>query len=456
MTRIQGWWTAIAVFRQPQVIAMLFLGFSSGLPLALSFSVLGLWLKEDGMSLGNAVQFSLVGLPYLFKFAWAPLIDRVPLPGLTQWLGQRRGWMLLSQVMVMGAIFALGGFASATAPMLTAFVAVAMTFSAATQDIVVDAYRIDRLAEDEQAAGAAMVIYGYRIGMLVSGGGSLILADHMGWPVVYAIMAALMSIGIVTTLLNREPENIEKQQVKDQEQALAVRLGQKFSPATARLLAWAQVAILAPFRNFMTKKAWVIILLTIVLFKLGDALAGVITNLFLVDELGFSKTQVGTIVKGFGLIATLSGIAFGGVLLKRLGMFRALVLSGVLQLGSNALFIVQYHLGTDVAFLHVTIGVENFTGGMGTVVFVAYLSALCNKAFSATQYALMSALASVPRGFISANAGHWVEDLGWVNFFAVTIVAAVPGILLLFYLRRYDMGIIHVDRETNKTNGAGV
>tara|TARA_R110002073_G_scaffold68128_9_gene169266 strand:+ start:2643 stop:4004 length:1362 start_codon:yes stop_codon:yes gene_type:complete len=447
VTRVKSWWAAIEVFRQKHVIAMLFFGFSSGLPLALSFSILGLWLKEDGMSLGNAVQFSLVGLPYLFKFAWAPLIDRVPLPFLSSLMGQRRSWMLLSQGMVMVMIFALGGFASATAPVLTAFVALAMTFSSATQDIVVDAYRIDRLAEDEQAAGAAMIIYGYRIGMLVSGGGSLILADHMGWPAVYAIMAVLMSVGIITTLLNREPENIEKQLVRDQERDLAVQFSEKFSPGLARFLAWVQVAIWAPFQNFMTKKAWVLILLTIVLFKLGDALAGVITNLFLVDALGFSKTQVGTIVKGFGLIATLSGIAVGGALLKRFGMFRALVLCGVLQLGSNALFIVQYHLGVDVAFLHVTIGVENFTGGMGTVVFVAYLSALCNKAFSATQYALMSALAAVPRGFLSANAGHWVESLGWVNFFTLTIFAAVPGILLLFILRRYDMGIVSVDKE---------
>lgn len=422
---------------------MLFLGFSSGLPLALSFSVLGLWLKEDGLSLGETVQFSLLGLPYLFKFAWAPLIDRMPLPFLTARLGQRRGWMILSQVMVMAAIVALGGFSSASAPVLTAVIALSLTFSSATQDIVIDAFRIDSLSDDEQAAGAAMAIYGYRIAMLVSGGGSLILADIINWSLVYFIMASFMVVGMITCFLSPEPASREKQIVNDQEAALIEKFQESFGRKSASFLAWSQIAIVAPFQNFMTKKTWVIILLTIVLFKLGDALAGVITNLFLVDALGFTKTQVGTIVKGFGLVATLSGIALGGILLNKTGMFKALVITGVLQLLSNGLFIIQYYLGSDVLFLHVTIGVENFTGGMGTVVFVAYLSALCNKAFSATQYALMSALSAVPRVFLSANAGHWVESLGWVNFFTLTIIAAVPGILLMFYLRKYNMGISH-------------
>ena len=443
MERVKNWWGAIEVYRQKNIISMLFLGFSSGLPLALSFSVLGLWLKEDGLSLGETVQFSLLGLPYLFKFAWAPLIDRMPLPFLTARLGQRRGWMILSQVMVMVAIVALGGFASASAPVLTALIALSLTFSSATQDIVIDAFRIDSLSDDEQAAGAAMAIYGYRIAMLVSGGGSLILADIIDWSLVYFIMASFMVVGMITCFLSPEPASSEKQIVNDQEAALIEKFQENFGRKSASFLAWSKIAIVAPFQNFMTKKAWVIILLTIILFKLGDALAGVITNLFLVDALGFTKTQVGTIVKGFGLVATLSGIALGGILLNKTGMFKALVITGVLQLLSNGLFIIQYYLGVDVLFLHVTIGVENFTGGMGTVVFVAYLSALCNKAFSATQYALMSALSAVPRVFLSANAGHWVESLGWVNFFTLTIIAAVPGILLMFYLRKYNMGISH-------------
>ncbi|PCI33815.1 MAG: MFS transporter [Alphaproteobacteria bacterium] len=443
MERVKSWWVAIEIYRQKNIVSMLFLGFSSGLPLALTFSVLGLWLKEDGLSLGEVVQFSLLGLPYLFKFAWAPLIDRMSLPFLTARLGQRRGWMILSQAMVMTAIVALGLFASASTPVLTALIALSLTFSSATQDIVIDAFRIDSLTDEEQAAGAGMAIYGYRIAMLVSGGGSLILADIMAWTMVYFIMGSLMVIGMITCLLVKEPDSTEKQAVNDQEAALIEKFHQNFSMRFSRFLAWGQTAVATPFQSFMTKKAWVVILLTIVLFKLGDALAGVITNLFLVDALGFTKTQVGTIVKGFGLVATLSGIALGGVLLSRIGMFRALVLTGVLQLLSNGLFIAQYHMGADVLFLHVTIGAENFTGGMGTVVFVAYLSALCNKAFSATQYALMSALSAVPRVFLSANAGHWVESLGWVNFFTLTIFAAVPGILLLFYLRKYNMGISH-------------
>jgi len=441
--RVKNWWGAIEVYRQRNIVSMLFLGFSSGLPLALSFSVLGLWLKEDGLSLGETVQFSLLGLPYLFKFAWAPLIDRMRLPFLTRSFGQRRGWMILSQAMVMGAIVALGIFTSASAPILTAFIALSLTFSSATQDIVIDAFRIDSLSDEEQAAGVAMAIYGYRIAMLVSGGGSLILADFLEWSLVYFIMAAFMTVGMITCLLLREPMSREKEIINAEEAELTEKFQKNLSKRVARFLAWTQVAIVMPFQDFMTKKAWIIILLTIVLFKLGDALAGVITNLFLVDALGFTKTQVGTIVKGFGLVATLSGIALGGVLLNKIGMFKALVLTGVLQLLSNGLFIIQYHLGADVSFLHVTIGIENFSGGMGTVVFVAYLSALCNKAFSATQYALMSALSAVPRVFLSANAGVWVENIGWVSFFTLTIVVAIPGIMLLFYLRKYNMGISH-------------
>ncbi len=441
--RVKNWWEAIEVYRQKNIVSMLFLGFSSGLPLALSFSVLGLWLKEDGLSLGETVQFSLLGLPYLFKFAWAPLIDRMRLPFLTTWFGQRRGWLILSQAMVMVAIISLGVFTSASAPILTALIALSLTFSSATQDIVVDAFRIDSLNDEEQAAGAAMAIYGYRIAMLVSGGGSLILADFLEWSFVYFIMAAFMVVGMITCFLVREPMSCEKQRINVQEAELAEKLQKNINKKFARFLAWVQIAIFMPFQNFMTKKAWIVILLTIVMFKLGDALAGVITNLFLVDALGFTKTQVGTIVKGFGLIATLSGIALGGVLLNKIGMFKALVLTGILQLLSNGLFIIQYHLGIDIVFLHVTIGIENFSGGMGTVVFVAYLSALCNKAFSATQYALMSALSAVPRVFLSANAGIWVENMGWVNFFILTILAAIPGIILMFYLRKYNMGISH-------------
>jgi len=438
---VERWWRAIGSYRRPVMVAMLALGFASGLPLALSFSTLSLWLYEDGLNLSNVVMFSLAGLPYTLKFVWAPFIDRMSFPVLGPWLGQRPGWLLAAQIAVIATIAAVGFFASGQHPYFTAILVLAMTFSSATQDIVIDAYRIDRLSNEDQALGAAMVIYGYRIGMLVSGGLGLILADYISWTAVYLLMAAFMLVGIVTTLMCREPDYATKRIVDQDEIDLTENYMTRYSARVSVLLAWLHIAVWRPFADIMARRGWIIILLTVVLYNIGNALAGMTTNLFLVEYIGFSKTQVGVVVKGFGLVAMLLGVGAGAVLLKNVKMFTALLLGGILHILLIFMYIVQYWAGADVTVLVLTIASENFITGLSAVVFVAFTSIICNKAFSATQFALLSSLAAVPRTILSAKAGALVDWLGWVNFFAFDMVAAVPGILLLFMLRNYNMGM---------------
>lgn len=438
---LSRWWHATGSYRRPVMVTMLALGFTSGLPLALSFATLSLWLFEDGLNLSDVVLFSLAGLPYTLKFIWAPLVDRLPFPFLGRLLGQRRGWLLAAQFAVMGTIAAVGLFASAANPLFTGALVVAMTFSSATQDIVIDAFRIDRMTDEDQALGAAMVIYGYRIGMLVSGGLGLIMADHMAWTEVYLIMAGLMVLGIVATLMSQEPDHAAKRGVDQAEKELKQSYLARHSARMSGFLAWINVTVWKPFEDIMIRRGWIAILLTVVLYKFGDALAGVVSTLFFVEYIGFTKTEVGLVVKAFGLVTMLAGVAVGAILLKHVSMFKALLICGILQICSTFMYIVQYWAGLDLTVLTLTISAEHFVTGMGAVVFVAFTSVICNKAFSATQFALLSSLGAMPRTLLSSKAGALVEMLGWADFFALAMVAAVPGVLLLFVLRKYNMGM---------------
>ncbi|PCI46524.1 MAG: MFS transporter [Alphaproteobacteria bacterium] len=435
------WWQATQSYRRPALFAMLLLGFASGLPLALSFQTLSLWLFEDGLDLGDVVMFSLAGLPYTLKFVWAPFIDRLSFPVLGRALGQRRGWLLASQISVMGAIVIVGIFASAEHPLFTAMLVISLTFASATQDIVVDAYRIDRLSDEEQALGAAMVIYGYRVGMLVSGGLGLILADLVSWTAVYVVMAGFMLVGILTTLMSKEPDQAAKNVVDQSELVLRKSYAARHGVRWAGILAWLHVAVWQPLEDIILRKGWWAILLTVVLYRIGNSLESVTSNLFLVEHIGFSKTQVGLVVKGFGLVSLLTGVGVGAILLKNTSMFNTLLICGVLQILSIFLFIVQAWAGPDMSVLAMTITGENFATGMSSVAFVAFTSIICNKAFSASQFALLSSLGAVPRTVLSSKAGVLVEMMGWIDFFAFAMVAAVPGVLLLFVLRKYNMGI---------------
>jgi len=418
------WREAIAVWQDRRILAIGALGFASGLPLALTFSTLSFWLKEEGLSNTTIGLFASVATPYTLKFLWAPLVDRVALPLLGGMLGRRRSWLFASQLALIMTIVALGSSDPAADPWTTAVLAVVVAFFSATQDIVIDAFRVESLEVRQYAAGAAAIVFGYRIGMLASGAGALVLAESVGWSAVYAAMALLMLVGVATTLLVPEPVSSA---------VLAGEGGRAppgLPPAVGRLVGWLREAVVSPFADFMRRQRWGTILLFVMLYKLGDALAGVMTNPFLL-ELGFTKSEIATVVKTYGLAATLLGAAAGGSLLGSVGMTRSLWICGLLQMLSNLAFAAQAQVGHSVPMLTVTIGLENLAAGMGTAAFVAYLSSLCNVAYTATQYALLTSLMSAARTWLSSGAGFLADATEWTTFYVLTTLAAVPGLMLL-------------------------
>ena len=421
---MKSWRRALEVYRDRRMLAILCMGFSSGLPLLLVFNTLSFWLREADVSRTEIGFFVLVGLSYSFKFVWSPFIDRLPIPWLTRRLGRRRSWALAIQLPLMVAIFALGSTDPKANLAATALFAVVVAFLSASQDIVIDAYRIELLKPEEQGAGAAATQWGYRLGTLAGSTGVFDAAEFGGWHFAYTIMAALMLVGIVTVLLTREPA-VPAAALPRERQGARRR----------RIVAWIQTAIIDPFLDFMRRRAWAAILILIVLYKLGEALAGTMSNT-LYQELGFAKDEVGNIGKVVGLVATLSGVALGGALVARLGLFRALLIAGVLQMLGNLLYIALLLAGHDNFMLAASIFGENFTGGMASAAFVAYLSSLCNIAFTATQYALFSSLAAVPARFLSAPSGWLVDRFDWIPFFLIATAICLPSLALLLWMRR--------------------
>ena len=385
------------------------LGFASGLPLALTSGTLQAWMTVDNIDLKTIGFFSLVGQAYVFKFLWSPAMDRYTPP----LLGRRRGWLVITQVLLLIAIAAMGFLEPSTQLRWMAALAVIIAFCSASQDIVFDAWKTDVLSAQERGAGAAISVLGYRLAMLVSGGLALWLADRwLGWQATYWLMAALLIPCIIATLLAPEPSD-----------AIPV-------PKTL------QQAVVEPLHDFFGRNnAWLILLL-IVLYKLGDAFAMSLTTSFLIRGVGFDAGEVGVVNKSLGLLATIIGALYGGVLMQRLTLFRALLIFGILQGASNAgywlLSITDKHMVTMAS----AVFFENLCGGMGTAAFVALLMTLCNKSFSATQFALLSALSAVGRVYVGPVAGWFVEAHGWPTFYLFSVIAAVPGILLLLVCRR--------------------
>jgi len=378
------------------------MGFSCGLPLLLTISLLQAWMKEEGMDLAVIGLMALVGLPYTLKFLWAPFLDRFTLP----FLGRRRGWLLVAQVALTLSIAGMGLAHPAASPWGLAFAAFLVTFFSASQDIVVDAYRREDLSDEELGLGSALYVNGYRLGMLLASGGGMILADHLSFPQVYIFMAGCMSLGILTTLYTPEPEE---------------PMG---TPQTIK------EAVVDPFMDYFKRSGALWILAFILLYKIGDTMASSMTIPFYLD-LGYSKTQIGTVAKIFGFWATVLGGFGGGVVMLRLGINRSLWVFGVLQAVSTAGFAVLALLGPSVAALATVIAFENLSGGMGTAAYAAFMASLTNKKFTATQYALLSSLMGIPRVLASAPTGFLVKYLGWFDFFALCSLAALPGILLL-------------------------
>jgi MFS transporter, PAT family, beta-lactamase induction signal transducer AmpG len=447
-SRAGGWADAIGVYGDRRVLAMAFLGFSSGVPFGVLAEPLSAWLAESGVSLTGIGLFALVSLPYSLKFLFAPFIDRLPVPGWTTWLGRRRGWALLGQAVLLVAIAGMGTSDPGSRIMMTAAFAVAVAFASACQDVVIDAYRVEILDERRLAAGAATVVFGWRIGQFAAGAGGLILADILPWPVVFLGLAALVVVGIVTILVNPEPAVQVSEESRDlQRQAEAFLERKQHLPRRlAEALAWLHAAAIGPLLEFTSRRGWIAIVLFIMLYKFGDAVLGIMKVPFFL-ELGFTKTEIAEVVKVFGTAAILSGGFLGGILLARIGLMPGLLICGILMAVSNLVFVVQAWVGPDLAMLAVTIAVENVTTGMGTAAFVAYLSSLCNVAYTATQYALLTSLMALSRTVLSSSAGWFAERLDWPGFFVFTTLAAIPGILLLLWMwRRFPAQIASPSR----------
>ncbi|RJR19920.1 MAG: MFS transporter [Nitrospiraceae bacterium] len=389
------------IFSRKMLVSFI-MGFACGLPLLLTISVLQAWMKEEGVDLAVIGMMALVGLPYTVKFLWAPFLDRFTLP----FLGRRRGWMLMAQIALILSIAGLGMTDPGRSPWMVAFAAFLVTFFSASQDIVVDAYRREDLTDLELGLGSSLYVNGYRVGMLLASGGGLIMADHMSFSLVYLIMAACMLPGLLTTLYTPEP---------------AAVMG---SPRSMR------EAVVDPLVEYFTRQGAVWILVFILLYKIGDTMASAMTIPFYLD-LGFSKSEIGAVVKLFGFWATVIGALLGGIMMLRLGINRSLWIFGVLQAVSTAGFAILARIGHNVPALSVVIGFENLSGGMGTAAYSAFMASITNRKFTATQYALLTSLMGVPRVIASAPTGFLAEYMGWENFFISCVVIAVPGMLLL-------------------------
>ncbi len=399
--------TLSAIFSGRMLVALL-MGFASGLPLLLTGSVLQAWLKDGGVDLTSIGLFALVGLPYTLKFLWSPLFDR-----FTPWLlGRRRGWLLLSQLALAAALFGLSLAQPGAGSLLwVSAAALLVALFSASQDIVVDAYRREALADDELGLGAALYVNGYRVGMLLAGAGGLILADLTSFRAMYQLMAAVMVLCTLVTVLAPEPPLPEGR------------------PKT--LLE----AVFLPFSDYFTRDGAWLTLAFILLYKLGDTMASAISTPFYLD-LGYSKTEIGTVVKLFGFWATIAGGTLGGVWILRIGMNRALWIFGLGQMLSTFGFVVLASVTPTLFALAAVVTVENFTAGLGTAAFVGFMAGLTDRRFTATQYALLSSLMGVPRVLASAPTGWIAEWLGWPGFFLLCTLIAIPGLVLLRWITR--------------------
>lgn len=504
MMQSQTWRQTMQAFWQSKVLAMLFLGFSAGLPYLLVFSSISLWLGEAGIERAAVTYFSWAALGYSFKFVWAPLVDVLPLPFLSKLLGRRRGWLLLSQLMVFSSIVLMTMVDPAVDSLaLMFFAAVLLGFSSATQDIVIDAYRIESAEPELQALMSSMYIAGYRIGMLLTGAGTLYLATYFGstkahynyeaWQQSYLIFAGFMLIGLLTTLLIREPDtHIEKNELSISDyvgfvflfglalvgfisgfwfsQDISTELRQYLSDLFANkviasvlvesvrlMLAFVIAVVIAqlvlalgivnkqlvvqsyvlPIQDFFKRYGWSLawLLLAIVgLYRLSDIVLGVVANVFYQD-MGFTKPEIATAVKTFGLFMTLAGGFLGGVLAMRYGVMRILLLGAILSAATNLLFMMLAYSGHNVAMLYVVIAADNLSAGLAGAAFIAFLSSLTNVSFTAVQYAVFSSLMTLLPKMLGGYSGSMVDAIGYPSFFLLTALLGVPIIVLILFAK---------------------
>lgn len=444
----RAWWQALAVYREPAVLRMLFFGFSAGLPLLLVFGTLSFWLREAGIDRTTIGFISWVALAYAFKWAWAPLVDRLPLPLLTRVLGRRRAWLLASQCAVAAGLVAMALTDPARHLQPLVLLALLTAFASATQDIALDAYRIESAAVEKQAALAAAYQTGYRIAMIWAGAGALAIAARFdsgeanysfgAWTAAYLAMAASMIVGVITTLVSPEPAAPVPSDTLARERAAAERIAaHSTSPRAARLLAWLHGAVISPFADFVRRYRWhaVLLLALIATYRISDVVMGVMANPFYKD-MGFSKDEVAAVSKVYGVVMTLAGAFIGGVVSLRIGVLRTLLLGAVLSAASNLLFAWLATRGHDLTFLVFAISADNLSAGVASSAFVAYLSGLTNVAYSATQYALFSSVMLLLPKYLAGFSGLYVDTFGYVSFFTATALLGIPVLLLVWLAGR--------------------
>jgi PAT family beta-lactamase induction signal transducer AmpG len=412
-------------YLQEKLVVIFFLGFSGGLPFPLVYATLTYWLNETGIEKHTISTFAWIGFAYALKFLWSPLVDRLRLPVLTTILGRRRSWMLVSQVLIAVALVALSTIDPAQAITAFAFVALAVAISSATQDIVIDAYRIECAPDEMQGLLAASYQYGYRIAMIVGGAGALYVADFMSWTIAYQAMAVCMGIGMLTTLLAKEPPVPAGADIDE-------RL---FDDGFVR---WFLKSVVGPFVDFFRRYGWfaLTMLLFIALYRMSDYVLGILANPFY-DDIGFTKSQVASVAKLYGLWVALLGIAGGGVAIAKLGPARSLILSATLIAVTNLFFVYLAAAGPDLLALTITISFDNFAQGFSGTVFIAYLSSLTNVSFTATQYALFSSLSVFVGKLVAGFSGNVQELLGYEGFFLYAAATGIPSIVLAIIVVRY-------------------
>ncbi|MDY7116641.1 MFS transporter [Halomonas sp. SSL-5] len=435
----RSWQASLAIYLRAPVLTMLFLGFSAGLPFLLVFSTLSAWLRSDGVEVAAIGFFAWIGMLYSIKFFWAPVVDRLPLPLLTRRLGQRRGWMLLAQAMIVAGLVGLAGVDPLGHLPLVAAFALLVAFGSATQDIAIDAFRIESAPEDIQAAMASTYIIGYRGGLLAAGAGALYVASWLSWEAAYLTMAALVGIGVITVLVRPEPERLSlTSQLIHEPRVRAFLSASRGKPRTLRRLgAWIIGAIVCPFTDFFTryrrKALW--LLLFVAVFRISDLAMASMANPLYID-LGFTLTEIANVTNAFGIAMSIAGGMLGGLLVARYGIGPILVLGATAAALTNLLFTALALTGQSLPLLVMAIVGDNLANGLASAVFIAFLSSLTSRAYTATQYALFSSLMTLPGKFLSGFGGLVVEVEGYATFFMISAIMGIPAVLLALWISR--------------------
>lgn len=418
------WRETLLIYTNPRVIAMTFLGFSGGLPFLLVFSTLTAWLTEGNVSRSTIGFFAWIGITYSTKVLWAPVVDSVPVPFLTKILGQRRSWMLIGQIGIAFGLV-LMSLIGPSDLLILSFCAFLVAFSSATQDVAIDAFRIESAEPEYQGAMSAAYVFGYRLALLAAGAGALYLAEYFSWTITYIVMASLMLVGVVTVSLVAEPDR--------QSDSFPLEL------SAIGLRRWFTGAVVGPFVDFFSRNGKVafIILLFIAVFRLSDIAMGIMANPFYLD-MGYTKTEIANVAKVFGFFMSIAGSLVCGVLVVKWGLMRPLLIGAAAVAVTNLLFASLSVMEPRVSYLAVVISADNVSGGFAATAFIAYLSSLTNRAYTATQYALFSSLMTLPGKFISGFSGLVVDNFGYFEFFVVAAMLGIPAILLVIWLSRHE------------------